>query len=64
MRTIAHVMAIKSNEKLWALTDRRDRCQVRADRLACSQVEESAWSAVQRRATAPRDPGVYDWAAW
>ena len=30
---IAHVMAIKSNEKLWALTD-RGPLQVRADRLA------------------------------
>ena len=38
---IPHVMAIKSNEKLWALTD-RGPLQVRADRLA-SGVAESAW---------------------
>ena len=38
---IPHVMAIKSNEKLWAGTDKGPR-QVRADRLAL-QVEESGW---------------------
>ena len=38
---IPHVMAIKSNEKLWALTD-KGPLQVRADRLA-SGVLESAW---------------------
>ena len=38
---IPHVMAIKSNEKLWAWTD-KGPLQERADRLA-SGVEESAW---------------------
>ena len=38
---IPHVMAVKSNEKLWALTD-KGPLQVRADRLA-SGVAESAW---------------------
>ena len=38
---IPHVLAIKRNEKLWAMTDKGPR-QVRAGRLA-SQVEESAW---------------------
>ena len=38
---IPHVMAIKSNEKLWAWTE-KGPLQVRADRLA-SGVEESAW---------------------
>ena len=36
---IAHVLAIESNEKLWAWTD-KEPCQVRADRLA-SQVNET-----------------------
>ena len=39
---IPHVMAIKSNEKLWALTD-KGPLQVRADRLA-SQVDPANWS--------------------
>ena len=39
---IPHVMAIKSNEKLWAWTD-KGPLQVRADRLV-SGVEESAWA--------------------
>ena len=38
----AHVLAIKSNERLWALTDKGPR-QVRADQLA-SGVKESHWS--------------------
>ena len=38
---IAHVMAIKRNEKLWALTDQGPP-QVRADRLA-EQVDETGW---------------------
>ena len=37
---IPHVLAIKRNEKLWAMTDKGPR-QVPADRLA-SQFEESA----------------------
>ena len=36
---ISHVLAIKSNEKLWALTPPKGPQQVRADRLA-AQVEE------------------------
>ena len=51
---IAHVMAIKSNEKLWALTD-RGPLQVRADRLAAG-VEESA--CVQRRERRQGTPGL------
>ena len=39
---IPHVLAVKRNEKLWALTDKGWR-QVRADRLAPG-VEESGWS--------------------
>ena len=39
---IAHLLAIKSNEKLWAWTDKGPG-QVRADRLA-SQVEEVGWN--------------------
>ena len=38
---LSHVLAIKRNEKLWALTE-KGPCQVRADRLA-SQVEETGW---------------------
>ncbi len=38
---IPHALAIKSNEKLWALTEKGPR-QVRADRLA-SQVDECGW---------------------
>ena len=38
---IPHVLAVKRNEKLWALTDKGSR-QVRADRLAPG-VEESGW---------------------
>ena len=57
---IPHVMAIKSNEKLWALTD-QGPLQVRADRLV-SGVEESGWvrCSVGNGAKGPR---VYDWAA-
>ena len=38
---LSHVLAIKRNEKLWALTEKGPR-QVRADRLA-SQVDELDW---------------------
>ena len=38
---IPHLLAIKSNEKLWAWTE-KGPLQVRADRLA-AQVEESGW---------------------
>ncbi len=39
---IPQVLAIRSNEKLWALTDKGPR-QVRADRLT-SQVDELGWT--------------------
>ena len=53
-------MAIKSNEKLWAWTD-KGSLQVRADRLA-SGVAESAW--VRRGAgDGAKGPRVSDWAA-
>ena len=39
---IPHVLAIRSNEKLWVLTD-QGLCQVRADRLT-SQVDELGWT--------------------
>ena len=55
---IAHVLAIKRNEKLWAETDRGWR-QVRADRLA-SQVDETGW--VRGSAgDGAKGPRVYDW---
>ena len=57
--TFPHVLAIKSNEKLWALTDRGPR-QVRADRLA-SGVEESGWVRLSAGDGA-KGPRVYDWA--
>ena len=57
---IPHVMAIKSNEKLWALTD-RGPLQVRANRLA-SGVEESAWMRCSA-GKGTKGPPVYDWAA-
>ena len=55
---VPHVLAIKRNEKLWALTDKGPR-QVRADRLA-SQVDETGWvkSSAGNGAKGPR---VYDW---
>ena len=56
---ISHVLATKSNEKLWAETDRGWR-QVRADRLAPG-VEEPGW--VRRSAgDGAKGPRVYDWA--
>ena len=39
---IPHVLAIRSNEKLWVWTD-KGLCQVRADRLT-SQVDELGWT--------------------
>ena len=57
---IPHVMAIKSNEKVWALTD-KGPLQVRADRLA-SLVEESAWVRCSA-GNGAKGPRVYDWAA-
>ena len=57
---IPHVMAIKSNEKLWAWTD-KGPLQVRADRLACG-VEESAWVRCSA-GNGAKGPRVYDWTA-
>ena len=57
---IPHVMAIKSNEKLWALTD-WGPLQVTADQLA-SGVLESAWVRCSFRNGA-KGPRVYDWVA-
>ena len=56
---IAHVLAIKSNEKLGAWTDKGPR-QARADRLA-SGVEESGWVRLSAGDGA-KGPRVYDWA--
>ena len=58
---IPHVVAIKRNEKLWALTDKGPR-QVRADQLA-SGVEESHWMRLSagNGAKGLRGPRVYDW---
>ena len=56
---IAHVLAIKSNEKLWAWTDKGPG-QVRADRVA-SQVEEVGWIRCSAGDGA-KGPRVYDWA--
>ena len=57
---ISHVMAIKSNEKLWAWTD-KGPLQVRADRLA-SGVAESAWVRCSA-GNGAKGPRVYDWTA-
>ena len=57
---IPHVMAIKSNEMLWALTD-RGPLQVRADRLA-SGVDEANWVRCSA-GNGAKGPRVYDWAA-
>ena len=55
---IAHVLAIKSNEKLWALTDKGPR-QVRADQLA-SGVEESHWMRLSA-GNGAKGPRLYEW---
>ena len=57
---IPHVLAIRSNEKLWALTDKGPR-QVRADRLA-SQVYETGWTRCNAGDGA-KGPRVYEWTA-
>ena len=58
-RDVPHVLAVRSNEKLGAETDRGWR-QVRADRLAPG-VEEPGW--VRRSAgDGAKGPRVYDWA--
>ena len=60
-RDVPHVLAVRSNEKLWAETDKGWR-QVRADRLAPG-VEEPGWVGAAR-ATAPRDPGYTIGRGW
>ena len=64
---IGHVLVLRSNEKLWALTDEGSlqslpptRSGVRADRLA-SQVDESGWQRLSAGDGA-KGPRVYDWA--
>ena len=57
---VPHVMAIKSNEKLWAWTD-KGPLPVRADRLV-SWVEESAWVRCSA-GNGAKGPRVYDWTA-
>ncbi len=57
---IPHMLAIKPNEKLWALTEKGPR-QVRSDRLA-GRVEEWGWVRLSAGAGA-KGPRVYDWAA-
>ena len=57
---LSQVLAVKSNEKLQAWTDKGPR-QVRADRLA-SQVEESGWVRCSTGDGA-KGPRVYDWTA-
>ena len=57
---VPHVLAIKRNEKLWALTEKGPR-QVRADRLACG-VAEPDWIRCSAGDGA-KGPRVYDWAA-
>ena len=56
---IPHVLAIRSKEKLWALTDKGPR-QVRADRLT-SQVDELGWTRCSA-GNGAKGPRVYDWA--
>ena len=55
---IPHVLAIKSNEKLWALTDKGPR-QARADQLAAG-VEECQWMRLSA-GNGAKGPRVYDW---
>lgn len=55
---IPHVLAVKSNERLWAWTEEGPR-QVRADRLA-SQVEGSDWVRLSAGDGA-KGPRMYDW---
>ena len=57
-RGISHVLAVKSNEKLWARTDKGPR-QVRADQLV-SGVAESDWSRCSA-GNGAKGPRVYDW---
>ncbi len=55
---IPHVLAIKRNEPLWALTE-QGPSQVRADRLAM-QAEASAWVRLSAGDGA-KGPRIYDW---
>ena len=57
---IPHVLAIKSNEKLWALTGKGPQ-QVRADQLAAG-VKECHWIRLSA-GNGSKGPRVYDWAA-
>ena len=57
---IPHVLAIKRNEKLWAVTEKGPR-QVRADRLA-SQVDKLNWVRCSAGDDA-KGPRIYDWTA-
>ena len=57
---VAHVLAIKCNEKLWACMETGPK-QVRADRLA-SQVDETGWKRLNA-GNGAKGPLVYDWAA-
>ncbi len=56
---VPHMLAIKRNERLWALTEKGPRL-VRADRLAL-QVGEPAWVRCSAGDGA-KGPRVYDWA--
>ena len=55
---LPHVLAIKSTEKLWALTEKGPR-QIRADHLV-SQVDEAGWSTISA-GNGAKGPRVYDW---
>ena len=55
---IPHVLAIKSNEKLWVLTDKGPR-QVRSDQLVTG-MDESLWMRLSAGKGA-KGPRVYDW---
>ena len=57
---IPHVLAVKRNEKLWALTERGPR-QVRADRLT-AQLGEAEWVRCSA-GDGTKGPRIYDWAA-
>ena len=59
---LSHLLAIKSNEQLWVLTDKGPG-EVRADRLV-SGVDESGWVRCSAGDGAKdlRGPRAYDWA--
>ena len=58
---VPHVMAVKRNERLWALTE-RGPLQVRADRLAV-QVDEADWVRCSA-GDGTKGPGVYTGPRW